>query len=94
MTLGTVAPPATPSGGKPAFAEARESPDSFAASNIWSEAMCGFSTNHSIPYGAEWRGLRIGRARSAVTPLVAVPAGGRWEMTIKGDGDARCLDGP
>ena len=86
---GTFVPPAAPSGGQPAFAAARRSPDGFAAWNIWSEVMSGFSTNYSIPYGEDYGS----GAPDRPSPLLDVPAGGRWEMTIKGDGPGGCLNG-
>jgi hypothetical protein len=80
--------PAAPSGGQLGFAPARPSGvESFVPFNLFSLVMFQFSNNYNIPYGEDYGS----GAPSRPSPLLNVPSGGRWKMTIKGDGPAGCL---
>ena len=82
-------PPAAPKGGKPAFAAARPGVTrrTMLPYNIWSETMFRFSDNYNIPYGEDY-GSGAAKRQS---PLLDVPDGGTWRMTIGSDGNPGCL---
>ncbi|HWH24485.1 MAG TPA: beta-1,3-glucanase family protein [Candidatus Limnocylindria bacterium] len=83
------APPAAPSGGKPAFAAARPSNDGdFLPYNLYSKVMFDYSDNYNIPYGEDYGSGAPGRP----SPLLDIPVGGEWRMTIQPDGPDGCLD--
>lgn len=81
-------PPFAPEGGQEAFAAARSGADGFVAWNLWAEVLFGYSTNYAIPYGEDFGS----GAPNRPSPLLDVPVGGRWQMTIGSDGPAGCLD--
>jgi len=88
------APPAAPSGGQPAFATARTNPnpttggDQFLAANLWSQTLFGISQNYSIPYGENYGS----GAPNRPSPLLNLPKGTEFHLTIGKDGPAGCLD--
>jgi hypothetical protein len=88
---GTFEPPSAPSGGRPAFAAARRSTDpaGLLPYNVWSETMFQYSDNYNIPYGEDYGS----GAPDRPSPLLDVPLGGTWRVTIQPDGPAGCLDG-
>lgn len=79
-----VAPPAAPTGGQPAFDAARPSgsSESFLPYNLYSKVMYEFSDNYNIPYGEDYGS----GAPDRPSPLLDVPTGGTWRMTIQSDG--------
>jgi hypothetical protein len=83
------APPAAPDGGKPGFIPARSTKDpaKLLPFNIWSQTMFKFSDNYNIPYGEDYGS----GAPHRPSPLLDVPKGGTWRMTVKGDGPNGCL---
>ena len=83
-------PPAAPKGGKPGFAAARAAsdPKTMLPYNIWSETMFRFSDDYNIPYGEDYGSGAANRQ----SPLLDVPDGGTWRMTIGSDGNPGCLD--
>lgn len=87
---GTFAPPAAPSGGQPAFAAARTSSDpaGLLPYNLWSQTMFQYSNNYNIPYGEDYGSGSPDRP----SPLLDVPVGGTWRVTIQPDGPSGCLD--
>ncbi len=80
----SVAPPAAPKGGQPAFDAARPkgSTETFLPYNLYSKVMYQFSDNYNIPYGEDYGSGAADRP----SPLLDVPTGGTWRMTIKSDG--------
>jgi hypothetical protein len=79
---GSIAPPKAPEGGQPAFEQARAGKDSFLAYNLYSKVMFEYSDNYNIPYGEDYGS----GAPSRPSPLLDVPTGGTWRMTIQSDG--------
>lgn len=82
-------PPASPAGGQPAFAAARNGTDAFTAWNIYAETMFQYSNNYNIPYGEDYGSGAPGRP----SPLLDLPVGGTLRVTIGSDGPQGCLSG-
>jgi hypothetical protein len=87
---GSFKPPAAPTGGRPGFAPARPATDrkGLLAFNVWSQIMFTFSDNYNIPYGEDYGS----GASKRPSPLLDIPVGGTWRMTIKPDGKPGCLN--
>ncbi len=89
----TFAPPLAPTGGQPGFATARETgvdADRFLGFSIYSDVMFRFSDHYNIPYGENYGS----GAPDRPSPLLEVPVGGEWQMTIRPDGPDDCLGDP
>lgn len=85
----TFSPPGAPSGGRPAFADARHAGgESFQPFSIYSDVLFRFSDHYNMPYGENYGT----GAPDRPSPLVDIPPGGEWRMTIRPDGPAGCLD--
>ena len=72
------APPEAPSGGKAAFAAAHPGETDYLGYNLWSATMYTWSDNYNIPYGENYGS----GAPDRESPLLDVPAGGEWRMTL------------
>lgn len=79
---GSIAPPKAPEGGQPAFEQARTGKETFLPYNLYSKVMFEYSDNYNIPYGEDYGS----GAPSRPSPLLDVPTGGTWRMTIQSDG--------
>lgn len=84
---GVFTPPNAPSGGQPGFDAARAGNDKFLAYNLYSQIMFNYSDNYNIPYGENYGS----GAPNRNSPLLTVPGGGTWQMTIGADGPVGCL---
>ena len=82
------APPAAPTGGQPSFQAARSGTDAFTAFNVYADTMFNYSNNYNIPYGEDYGSGSPTRP----SPLLDLPVGGTFRMTIGNDGPAGCLD--
>jgi hypothetical protein len=88
----TFSPPGAPDGGQNGFTAARPAPDPVVVAgglpyNLWSQVLFQYSNNYNIPYGENYGS----GSPSRPSPLLNVPPGGRWEMTVKSDGPTGCL---